>query len=115
MERIIFIDIDDTLDGREIKYILRERLGVSSRLTSKLKAREDGILLNGEKAYVAVTCEEAEEEVSLKLLGLEKAKVNYYFIDETHNLELVRKGSFSGRAINLKMPRDSAYILELEL
>jgi len=52
MERIIFIDIDDTLDGREIKYILRERLGVSSRLTSKLKAREDGILLNGEKAYV---------------------------------------------------------------
>ncbi|MBR3714787.1 MAG: hypothetical protein IKM18_02640 [Clostridia bacterium] len=69
---------------------------------------------NGGKAYVAVTCEEAEEEVSLKLLGLEKAKVNYYFIDETHNLELVRTGSFSGRAINLKMPRDSAYLLELE-
>lgn len=69
---------------------------------------------NGEKAYVIVTCENEDEEISLKLCGIDKARISYYLLDKTHDLEFVRRGSFSGRAINLKMSGNSAYLLEIE-
>lgn len=52
MERRVSVVIDETLDSREIKYILKTKLFMSQRLISKLKKRQDGILLNGSPAYV---------------------------------------------------------------
>ncbi|MBQ3378444.1 MAG: RluA family pseudouridine synthase [Clostridia bacterium] len=66
MERTVSLVIDDSLSGHEIKYILKTKLFMSARLISKLKNREDGILLNGEKAYV-VKKVEAGDVLTLKI------------------------------------------------
>jgi len=48
--KTITLPIDQPLDGRKIRYILRNHLGFSAALTKRLKDTEDGILLNGSSA-----------------------------------------------------------------
>ena len=43
---------DNDYDGSDIKTFLRKKHGVSSRLIKKLKMLENGIMLNGERAFV---------------------------------------------------------------
>ena len=66
MERTLTLTTDESLSGRDIKYILKVRLKMSARLISRLKRRDDGILLNGEPAYV-VRRVSAGDVLTLKL------------------------------------------------
>ncbi len=66
------------------------------------------------KAYIAVTSEENANDISLKVSGIASADVKYYLLDGTHDLALVKKGKFTGRKINLKMEKDSSYIIEFD-
>lgn len=50
MRKIIEIQIDSTLDGRKIRYVLRNHMGLSVRLIRLMKYTPDGILLNGKEA-----------------------------------------------------------------
>lgn len=45
---------DSTLDGKTVERVLKERLQLSSSLIRRLKTREDGILLNGSRAFTTV-------------------------------------------------------------
>lgn len=47
MNRKIECVIDAALDGRKVRYILRNHLGISAGLVRRLKSLPDGILLNG--------------------------------------------------------------------
>ncbi len=50
MKKIIEIQIDSGLDGRKIRYILRNHMGLSANLVRRMKYTEGGILLNGKEA-----------------------------------------------------------------
>lgn len=51
MKKIV-LTIDDELDGKQIKYILRNHMSISASLVKQLKYTSDGILLNGKTAFV---------------------------------------------------------------
>jgi len=48
----INVDITDELDGRRVRYILRNHLGLSVSLIRRLKSTEDGMLLNGRPVHL---------------------------------------------------------------
>ncbi|MBR2743614.1 MAG: RluA family pseudouridine synthase [Clostridia bacterium] len=75
MERSITLDIGPELSGREIKYVLKSRLFMSARLIAKLKRREDGILLNGERAFV-IKKVAAGDVLTLKISDEDEASEN---------------------------------------
>ena len=50
MKKVIELQIDNTLDGRKIRYVLRNHMGLSVRLIRLMKYTQDGILLNGKEA-----------------------------------------------------------------
>ena len=52
MDKKISLKIDITLDGKEIKHILRNDMGLSASIIKGLKKSEDGIMLNGERVFV---------------------------------------------------------------
>lgn len=55
MERILRLTVEAPDTGRTVGQLLRGRLGVSHRLLTMLKLREDGILLNGGPVFVTRT------------------------------------------------------------
>ena len=67
---------------------------------------------NGKAHWVCVTSEDTDAEVSLKLAGIAPCKVRWWLLDETHKLEPVRTGKFSGRSIPMKLKANSAVLLE---
>lgn len=43
--------ISEELSGKDVKTILKRHIGISTTLLNKLKQRENGILVNGERVY----------------------------------------------------------------
>ena len=97
MERKISIVIDEALDGREIKHILKDKLFMSARLVSKLKRRKDGILLNNCPVYVVHTVHNgdvltlllSDEEDKSETIVPTKGDVNILYEDD--DLLLINK------------------------
>ena len=58
ISKTISVNIDNTLDGKTIKTIIRKHLGISAAIMTKLKKYPDGILLGGVHQNVnkAVKC-----------------------------------------------------------
>ena len=52
--RMLTLNIDESQAGRTVKSLLKNELCASDAHISRLKRREDGILLNGVKCYVTV-------------------------------------------------------------
>ncbi len=52
MNKTIILNITEDMNGKEIKEILSSYLKLSKEIIKQLKTKDDGILLNGEKAYV---------------------------------------------------------------
>lgn len=69
---------------------------------------------NGKKAVICITCEDEACDVQLKIRNLNEANVTHYLFDETHPLTRIKKSSFAGRAINLRLAANSARVLEFE-
>lgn len=55
MERILTIEIPEQFDKKDVKYVLKTRLGISSGLLAKIKARSGSICVNNEPVYVTRT------------------------------------------------------------
>ena len=62
MKKIV-LNIDDELDGKKIKYILRNHMGMSASLVKQLKYSEDGILLNGKTVFTNHNVSKGDELV----------------------------------------------------
>lgn len=61
MERILKYKIEKQDDGKFIREILRVQLGISRKLLVLLKAREQGIMLNGQRVFVSAVVKEGDE------------------------------------------------------
>lgn len=61
MERVLKVVIQKEDDGKFIREILRVQLGISRKLLVLIKAREQGILLNGERVFVSAVVKEGDE------------------------------------------------------
>ena len=53
--------ITDELDGCDVKTVLKKSMGVSSSLISKVKLRDNGILLNGARVFTNATVKSGDE------------------------------------------------------
>ena len=70
----------------------------------------------GKEKAVVVICNEGEDaKFPLKLENLPECKYTLTLLDETHKLDVVRRGKFTGRALSVDLKRDSAWILEFDL
>lgn len=58
--------VPDAEDGWMLKTVLQRRLGVSRKLTSRLKLTEQGITLNGERVYISERVK-AGDHVAIRL------------------------------------------------
>ena len=81
--REFVLTVPEKLKGREIKYILKNHFGFSSRLITALK-EGDGITLNGKKEFVNKTVSEGD---ILKITLFDKASKN--IIPENIPLEIL--------------------------
>ena len=52
MDRIISLKIDPSMHGKTVKYILQNRLSLSSSIITNLKKEESGIMLSGQRVFV---------------------------------------------------------------
>ena len=52
MDRIISLEIEPSLDGKTVKYILQNHLNLSSSVIASLKKEERGIMLSGQRVFV---------------------------------------------------------------
>lgn len=52
MDKILSLEIDPSMHGKTVKYILQNRLGLSSALITQIKKTENGIMLSGERVFV---------------------------------------------------------------
>lgn len=63
MDKTIRLKIIPTLAGKEIKYILRNHIGLSASIIKQLKKSEKGIMLNGERVFVDKCVKNGDELV----------------------------------------------------
>ncbi len=63
MNKIIRLKIDSFLDGKTVKYILSDVLGISGAIITLLKKADDGIMLNGERVFVTRIAQTGDELV----------------------------------------------------
>ena len=63
MNKVIRLKIDNSLNGKTVKYILSEFLGISGAIITLLKKADDGIVLNGEKVFVNHKAQTGDELV----------------------------------------------------
>lgn len=52
MDKILSIEIEPSLHGKTVKYILQNRLGLSASVITHLKQKDDGIMLCGQRVFV---------------------------------------------------------------
>ena len=97
MERNLTITIEDALDGQTIKQVLKQQLMVSSRLLSRLKTRDNAILLNNEPAFVNKTLKIGDiliirlEEQSDESFGIVPKAGDFSIIYEDDDVLLINK------------------------
>lgn len=53
MDKTITIEIDSVLDGKTVKQILKNHIGLSDGIVTDLKKTDDGIMLDGNRVFVS--------------------------------------------------------------
>ncbi len=95
MDRILKLEIDTSLSGKKLKEILKCRLFISSSLLTGLKSTDDGILLNGKKAFVNDTVKEGDAltvTVRDERSDIEPSEIPLDIIYEDEDIIAVNKG-----------------------
>ena len=63
MDKIIKVNIDSTLDNKEVKYILKNLIGLSDGIISSLKKSDKGIMIDGTRVFVNEKVKEGQQLV----------------------------------------------------
>jgi 23S rRNA pseudouridine1911/1915/1917 synthase len=61
MDKIIKFEINSDADNKEVKYILKNRIGLSDGIITDLKKTDAGIMLDGRPVYVNERVKEGQE------------------------------------------------------